>query len=71
MIQRLLNMELNLNDCAIVTYLATFITVADFNMVIGAFVGIAGLGIQLYFKLAQDKREREKHEWEKNQNKEL
>ncbi len=64
-------MELNLNDCAIVTYIATIFTVADYNMVIGSMVGLAGLGIQLYFKLAQDKREREKHEWEKNQNKDL
>lgn len=58
-----------LNDLSVVVLGVTTITVANINLIVGIFTGLAGLGIQLYFKMEQNKREREKHEWERNNNK--
>ncbi len=56
-------------DLAVVAWSFTTISVTQLNLILGAFTGIAGLGIQLYFKLQQNKRDAEKHEWEKNEHK--
>jgi MFS superfamily sulfate permease-like transporter len=58
-----------LNDKAILVMSATAITVTQINLIVGIFTAIAGLAIQLYFKVEQNKREKERHEWERKNNK--
>ena len=58
-----------LNDKAILIMSATAITVTQINLIVGIFTAIAGLAIQLYFKIEQNKREKERHEWERKNNK--
>lgn len=55
-------LNINYNDLAILTLATTTFTVIDINVVIGALTGLTGLGIQLYFKLQQNRREQEKHD---------
>jgi len=63
------NPNIQPGDAAILTFMATIFTVADMNLVIGALTALSGLGIQLYFKIQQNRRESEKHDWQKkNQN---
>jgi hypothetical protein len=53
--------NINYNDLAILTLATTTFTVIDINVVIGALTGLTGLGIQLYFKMQQNRREQERH----------
>lgn len=62
----ILSVFFTLNDAAIATLLITAITAANLNIYVGIFTGLAGLFIQFYFKLKQDKREQERSEREKN-----
>lgn len=62
------NPNIQPGDAAVITFLATTFTVADMNLWIGAITAISGLGIQLYFKIQQNRRENEKHGWDKKQN---
>lgn len=52
----------NYNDLAVLTLATTTFTVMDLNVFIGAITGLAGLGIQLYFKIQQNRREQERHD---------
>lgn len=60
--------NINYNDLAILTLATTTFTVIDINVVIGALTGLTGLGIQLYFKMQQNRREQEKHDKDMNEN---
>lgn len=64
-----MNITDKLNDLSVFTLSITTLTVANINLVVGIFTGLAGLGIQLYFKMEQNRRDRERHEWERNNNK--
>lgn len=66
-----INSPFTLNDSAVIVWLASTFTALDMNLFIGAITGVVGLGIQLYFKIQQNRRDQEKHDWEKNQNKKL
>lgn len=67
MISKAMNfLNINYNDLAILTLATTTFTVIDINVVIGALTGLTGLGIQLYFKLQQNRREQQKHDKDMN-----
>lgn len=61
-------------NAAVLTWFVTAITTAQINMVVGICTSIIGLGIQLYFKIQKERRDRERemreieqHEWDKAQ----
>lgn len=63
-----LNTSFQPNDAAVITWAATTLATLDINVVIGAVTGLTGLLIQFYFKRQQDKREQERHDWQKKNN---
>lgn len=59
----------HLNDTAVFVLGITAITVSNINLIVGIFTAIAGLAIQLYFKIEQNKRDRDRFDWEKKKHK--